>query len=80
MLFSVTKASYSSHGKHWVLRTANDKGKPAHMHQTMSHRPQIHVLACFSSNRVGLLKRIEGFMDAESYQTSIVNNIDVVAK
>ena len=29
--------SYSAHGKHWVLRTANNKGKPEHMHETMSH-------------------------------------------
>ena len=40
--------SYSSHGKHCVLQTANDKGKPAHMHQTMSHGPQIHVWDAFS--------------------------------
>ena len=57
--------SYSSHRKHWVLLTANDKGKPAHMHQTMSCGPKIHVCGCFSSNGVGLLKRIEGSMGAK---------------
>ena len=39
--------SYSAHGKHWVLRTANNKGKPEHMHETMSHGPQLHVWGCF---------------------------------
>jgi len=39
--------SYSSHWKHWMLRTANDKGKPIHMHQTMSHAPQIHIYDAF---------------------------------
>jgi len=28
---------YSAYGKHWVLRTTNNKGKPEHMHETMSH-------------------------------------------
>lgn len=71
---------YSHHGKHWVLRTANDKGKPGNIQQTMSHGPKIHVWGCFSSNGVGLLKKIEGSMDAKLYQRSIVNDINVVGK
>ena len=46
----------------------------------MSHGPQLHVLGCFSSNGVELLKRIECSMDPKLYQASIVNDIDVVAK
>ena len=63
--------SYSAHGKHWVLRTENNKGKPENMHETMSHGPQLHVWGCFSSNGIGLLKRIECSMDAKLYQASI---------
>ena len=67
--------SYSAHGKHWVLRTSNNKGKPEHMHETICHGPQLHVWGYFSSNGVGLLKRIECSMD-----DILVNDIDVVAK
>jgi len=48
--------SYSAHGKHWMLRTVNNKGKPDHMQKTMSHGTQLHVWGCFSSNGVELLK------------------------
>ena len=60
-----------------MLRTANNKRKPEHMHETMSHGPQLHIWGCFSSNGVRLLKWIECSMDAKLYQASIVNDIDV---
>ena len=50
------------------------------MYKTMSHLPQIHVWGYFSSSGVGLVKMIEFSMDSKLYQTSIVNDIDVVAK
>jgi len=71
---------FSSHGKRWVLRTADQRYKPGITHQTMSHGPKIHVWGCFSSNGVGLLKLIDGSMDAKLYQLSIINDIDVIAK
>ena len=63
-----------------MLLTVNNKGKPKHMLETMSHGPQLNVWGCFSSNCVELLKRIKGSMDSKLYQASIVKDIDVVAK
>ena len=40
----------------------------------MRHGPKIHVWGCFTSQVVGLPKRIHGNMTAEKYQNEILIN------
>lgn len=72
--------SYSSSNKLLVRRTASEKYNPAFNHPVMGHGPSIHVWGCLNSNGVGLLKKINGNMNAERYQKDILHDLDIVGK
>lgn len=72
--------SYSSSRKLLIRRTSRERYKPAFIQPVMQHGPCIHVWGCFNSNGVGLLKRINGNMNAEKYQKEILHDINIVGK
>ena len=46
----------------------------------MSHGAKVHVWGCFSANGVGLLRKVEGSMNAQMYQETIIHDIDIIGK
>lgn len=72
--------SYSSSNKLLIRRTALEKYNPVFNQPVMGHGPSIHVWGCFNSNGVGILKRINGNMNAERYEKEILHDIDIVGK
>lgn len=72
--------SYSSSGKLLIRRTSLENCNPTFIQPVMRHGPKVHVWGCFNSNGVGLLKRINGNMNAEKYQKEILHDIDIVGK
>ena len=72
--------SYSSSNKLLIRRTSLERNNAAFIQPVMRHGPHIHVWGCFNSNGVGLLKRINGNMNAEKYQKDILHDIDIVGK
>jgi len=63
-----------------VRRTSAERNKPALFQPVMRHGPKIHVWGCFSSNGVGILKRISGTMNAEQYQRNILKDINIIGE
>ena len=66
--------------KRRVRRFSNESLSALCTQNTLKHSPQVHVWGCFSSNGVGLIKRISGHVNAQKYTENIINDIDVIGK
>lgn len=71
---------YNHRGRRWIRRTRNERLKLGNIHETMSHGAKVHVWGCFSANGVGLLRKVEGSMNAQMYQETIIHDIDIIGK
>lgn len=63
-----------------IRRFDHEKLSPICTKKFVLHGAQIHVWGCFSRFGVGILKRIHGTLNSESYQNKIINDIDLVGK
>ena len=58
-----------------VRRLSTEKYYTPCIQSFIRHGPKIHTWGCFSSNGVGLLKRVIVSMNAKKYQKDIINDI-----
>lgn len=63
-----------------VKRTATERLNPACIQPVLRHGPQVHVWGSFSLYGTGVLKRVEGQLNAEKYQREIINDIDIIGR
>lgn len=70
-----------NHSRSQRIRRFHHEGlSPICTKKVVLHGVQIHVWGCFSRFGVGILKRIHGTLNSETYQNKIINDIDVVGK
>jgi transposase len=72
--------SFSCSKNALVRRFSYESLSPRCTKKVMQHGPQVHVWGCFSKFGVGVLKRINGNLNAEKYQKEIINDIDIVGQ
>jgi len=61
-----------------IRRFQNERFSPICTKKIIQHGAQVHVWGCFSRFGVGILKRIQGKLNSEAYQTKILNDMNLV--
>ena len=70
--------SYSFSNRSMIRRFDNERINPKVTNKVLQHGPQVHVWGAFSRNGVGMIKRVDGILNAEKYQRHIINDMDVI--
>jgi len=78
MLCSVTSRCFAHSPSQRIRRFQNERFSPIFTKKVIQHGAKVHVWGCFSRFVVGILKRIQGKLNSEAYQTKIVNDINIV--